>query len=78
MYFFEFVINCNELFIFIFFLLNYNILVFDEGWCKYFKVYNKILGLINNMMNGGFLFYKVKVKKIKKMKFNIWICFCLY
>lgn len=47
--------------------------MFDEGWCKYFKVY-KILGLINNMMNGGFLFYKVKVKKIKKMIFNIWIC----
>lgn len=39
--------------------------MFDEGWCKYFEVYNKILGLINNMMNGGFLFYKVKVKKLK-------------
>lgn len=38
-----------------------------------FKVY-KILGLTNNMMNGGSLFYKVKVKKIKKTISNTWIC----
>lgn len=66
--------NRNELFILISISPNYNTSALDEGWCKYLKVYNKILGLTNNMMNGGSLFYKVKVKKIKKTKSNTWIC----
>lgn len=57
----EFIINRNELFILISISPNYNTSALDEGWCKYLKVY-KILGLTNNMMNGGSLSYKVKVK----------------
>lgn len=78
MHFSEFIINRNELFILISFSPNYNTSALDEGWCKYLEVYNKILGLTNNMMNDGSLSYKVKVKKIKKTKSNTWICFCLY
>lgn len=66
MHFSEFIINRNELFILISFSPNYNTSALDEGWCKYLEVYNKILGLTNNMMNGGSLSYKVKVKKIKR------------
>lgn len=70
-HFSEFIINRNELFILISFSPNYNTSALDEGWCKYLEVYNKILGLTNDMMNGGSLSYKVnlKVKKLKRHGF---------